>query len=445
MQTLPKEISERFERLKKERKNRLVLSLIKGRFCVYEYKYVFDTKKQRKRTVSFYIGAISGDGEFREALHRKPSTKVSSINLHIRAIEEEGSGKEAHTLVHPDSLDREILTELSMDSRMSVNEIAKRLGISQSTAGHRIRELVKNYGVRKTIEIYPERFGFTRYYAVVRFLGTRPDNEAMKKIFENEPRVQLAAAMHGRYGLFIYIIAESTLKLEDIIYGFRSQAVFKGCPAIWNVGYMLEGYGFIPLRESFFDLLNERVWRKTKETRRKLENQLLPSEYAVMKEMSADAGIEFANIDRDHNLNSGSAQYTYYRLMEKKLLERSTITMTAPKSRYCCLIYAQQRDISAFNSTRINFLRKIIEETDYPTNRHIFYGDVSAAYGGIFITPIYDEDPESVKKGLTEGVGGIKTSLSIITSILVGELGFRRFDNEYSLQISLLSRAINNK
>ena len=434
----PKDVLDKLEELRRNTRNRITISIIKNRYCVYEYKYLFDPGMKKSRMVSFYIGSISDAGEFIPAIHRKDTTKVENLDKHIRAGEKAGAEGHAYTMQNPDKIDLGILTKISMDSRASINEISSAVGVGKSTVTYRLKMLEKNYGIRRTIEVYPERFGFTRYIITVKFLAGKPDVAAVKKLLEAEPRVQLSLVMYGDYDLLIYIIAESTLKLEDTVYFFRSSRVFAGFPAIWNVGYTLEGYGYIPLRMEFFSLLKDRVWQKARESMRKRPDQLFRSEYAVLMDLNNDAGAPFSDIDKRNGLSSGSAQYTYYKLLERKLIERATITMQNPQVKYCALLYAVQKDIVAFNETRAAYLIDIIEETGRPANKYIFCGDSSAPYGAVFLAPVYEGSVDDIKREMEKKVNGIGIKTSVVAECIVGYLGFRKFDNTLSPQTKIL-------
>ncbi len=424
----PEAISRTLEELRRSRKSKLSISVIRGRYCVYEYIYILDWRSGARRKRQFYIGWIDKDGMMTQALHRSDRTRVSGIEQYIEASSKsEGGG--AHAAIHPDSTDRRILTEISMDSRISAPEIAKKVGISRSAASYRLEKLERGYGIRKTIELLPERFGFTRYMVTVKFLKGRPDIPAMRALFEGEPRIQLVLLMRGDYDMFIYVIAEDTKKLDDVIYGFRSDRLFAGAESVWQVGYMIESYGFVPLRSRFFDLLEEKIWSKSRDSPRKGVGQLLPSEYATMKELNLDAGIDFVKIDEKYGLHKGSAQYTYHKLLEKRIIERSTINMQRLPIKYCGFIYMKQTDINAFNIVGKEQLMEMIEENDTPANGYALVADVSSPYGIIFIPPVFEGSVESIVERLGARLRGIEVETAVVTEQLVGYLGLRRFES----------------
>jgi DNA-binding Lrp family transcriptional regulator len=437
--TYPKEIINTLYNLRANSKNRITLALINNRYCVYEYKYIFDPRTKLKIKKTLYLGWISKDGIMNAARRRAAGTMVKSLDEHIEANYIKENNQE-YSLTYPSEIDSLILTSLSMDSRRPTPYIAHDIGISKSAVAYRLRRLQQIYGIKKTIEIYPERFGFTRYAITIKFLNKRPDFGLLKKLFEKEPRVQLVLLMRGGYDLFIYIIAESTEKLEGIIYEMRSDHVFSDCPAVWNVGYMIESYGFVPFRDEFFILLKERVWKRSRESPRRKPDQLFLSEYAVMKELNHDAGINFLEIDKRYNLNRGSAQYTYHKLLKNKLIERATITMLSPHSKYLGLIYIKQLDVLAYNATRIRSLQDVLEETSTPMNKYIFAGDISSPYGVIRIVPIFEVSLEALEYKIKKLLKGIEIETSIVTEILIGQPGYRKFDNKESTQLKLITK-----
>ncbi len=432
-----KHVLEKLDELKAKSKNKISIAFIRGRNCVYEYKYIVDKDTRLRKKKTFYIGYIDNRGAFVAALHRKESTKSEGIDEYLGKMERRTLGGE-YNLVYPEKLDLDILRELSMNSRASAFELADRLGVTKSTILYRVKKLEKEYGIIKTIEVYPERFGFTRYVVTVKFFGEKPPFEELKKLFDKELRVQLVLLMKGSYDLFIYILAENTIILEEMIFKLRSEKLFSGHQSAWNIGYIMEAYGFIPLRNEFFTLLEERIWQRTRESPRRTKDQLFKSEFVVLKELNKDAGRSFSSMDNENKLNNGSSQYTYHKLLEKKFIERATITMTKVPMKYCAFFYLKQIDIIAFNTTRMQFLREIIEETDNPTDKHIFEGDVSAPHGSVFITPIFDSSIEAVERKLKTTIKGIEVESAIVTDVITGSLGFRRFDNKRSSQLEVI-------
>jgi hypothetical protein len=86
-----------------------------------------------------------------------------------------------------------------------------------------------------------------------------------------------------------------------------------------------------------------------------------------------------------------------------------------------------------FNKTRKEFLEWLLEETEFPTNKFVYETEISSPYGALLILPVYlDDDLEKAKEGLLQRAKGIRIRLSVVTNVLVGDLGTRKFDMQQS-------------
>jgi len=430
---LPEAVLELVERLKAKSKHHIEVKVIGSGYYIYEYTFENSSGIQKK--ISFYLGKADSNGTFSEARHRFLKTRAKSLNEYLESEENSSRPSEVAELIYPDSLDKDILKELSMDARASAYAIGKKIGLNPSTVEYRIKKLERLYNIRYTIELRPGTFGFERYFITIRFLRGSPRQEDLKELFGKEPRIQFMATLSGYYNVLIYLLAEDNVTLENILYELRGSPVFKSCQAIWNIGYTSESETwFIPFRDEFFDLMKEKVWHRTRETPRRAKDQLLESEYAVMRELNHDASIKFTEIDRLYGLKSGNAYYTFGRLLERDTIKRSTIVLGYLPTRYIAFLYVVQKDIVLFNSNRQEYLSKIIEESEHPVDKYAQVEDVSAPYGFILLAPIFDEgELEKLQDEIKTTAKGTSLRTSLITRVLIGSLGYRRFNMKESM------------
>ncbi|OJI07694.1 MAG: hypothetical protein BK997_02335 [Candidatus Micrarchaeum sp. ARMAN-1] len=417
------------EKLKKGRKYSAMVLKIHGSYYVYEYKDWIDRQTKRRHSERLYIGKIEENGTFVAKERSKLPGKPINLEQYMKMKYKDTSFITDKATV-PDSIDSAVLTAMSMDGRASASDIAKSIGIKSYEASYRMEKLRKEYSIRPTINIRPTTFGFSRFLILAKFINGRPSAEKLKVLLENEQRVQLVLLMKGDYDLAIYVIAEDIPKLENMVYKIRSNTVFSNYRSVWNVSYLYEAFGwFVLTRDVFFELIKDRVWQKSKESPKKLHDQLFKSEYAVMRELSKDCSINFSDIDKAYGLNEGSAQYTYHKLLERKTIEGATICMQEPHCKYSALIYIEQEDVVAFNKTKKAYFKNVISEGQRPTNRFAYIADTSSPYGIITLAPIYtDDELEEMLGEFREQVKGITIKYSIITNQLLGNIGFRRYD-----------------
>jgi hypothetical protein len=102
--------------------------------------------------------------------------------------------------------------------------------------------------------------------------------------------------------------------------------------------------------------------------------------------------------------------------------------------RYVAFFYVVQKDISIFNRYRKEYLRTVIEESLHPCDKYAQVEDVSAPYGFLLLAPIFDEGELEKLQGEVAGTArGSEVRTSLITRVLVGSLGYRRFKMSESM------------
>ncbi len=439
MTELPVAVKTTLQDIKKKHKHTVGIAVIRGGYYVYETLQRFVKEENRYRTFSLYLGKIEENGVFVEARHRKESTKLGSIEEMVRKKEQSLRDDSTNVLLHSDKINLKVLEMISTDARISISEIADTIGMSRVVTRHRLKMLEQKFDIKYTVEFGYSFFGFFRYAIFVKFLHKKPDFNKIKDILEKEPTVQYAALLKGAYDLFIYIFAETSISLEYKIYEIRSNPELASYASIWNTSYILNSYGYMPTRSRFFEILKEKVWHKSKETPKKNSNQLLEREYIVLKELNENSREDFSDIDKKYEFNTGTSQYTYHRLIERKIIYRATITMENLPFRYMAISKCSQLNISDFNDKRDIYLLDVIQETDLPINKYVLIGDIALPAGLLYITCVFnDGELELIEKNIEKSVKGSEVESYVVIKTLVGELGFRKLDNTLAPQYKLL-------
>ncbi len=440
-QKLPKIIAERLAQIKKEHKHNVSIGIIHGKYYVMETTRTFSPEQQRYITTTFYMGRILNDGTFIKARHRKENTVATSLD---EMIKKNNIKDRLNDLIHPDNADLKILELISKNSRIPINEIAREIGFSNSATKYRLSRLEKLYNISYTIEIAPRPFDYFRYIVFVKFMDIIPDSESIKKILLNEPTIQFAAITKGDYNLIFYIFAENTQVLENRIYDIRSSDIFANRNSEWIVSYMTYSYGYVPITDNFIEhMLKDRVWHKSKERPRRQKEQILEREYLVIKALNKNSRMDFSDIDKMYNLNDGASQYTYRKLIDNETILRTTIKMSNLPLKYNLILKCEQKNINEFNSKRLEYLLHTIDDTRTPINKYALIVDIGATYGLLLIAPIFN-DNEDIEAEIKRHTNGITISTSIITRIIIGELGYRRINRLDTPQYKFIESAKNS-
>lgn len=118
-----------------------------------------------------------------------------------------------------DPIDVRIINELTVDARIPLVKLAKKLKVSNTLVHQRIRKLTEAGVLDKaTFEIDPTKLGYeTSVYTQIMLedaKGHQQVEEELKKIPEIVECVNIA----GRYALLVKIYARNNRHLRDIIY-----------------------------------------------------------------------------------------------------------------------------------------------------------------------------------------------------------------------------------
>lgn len=413
MDGIPEQIRKTFEGIRESNDFYTVLRRISGRYYVYRQSSRLDKEKGKIVTVSKYLGRIADDGTY--------VRKVDTASVPIPRTYDGGepSAFDAPALTKEDAT---ILTYLSMDAKFSVSALARQLGLTPPTLYGRIRRLEQTYGVRYTIELDLDKLGYSKFMVFAKFLDRKPALSEMKAATERLPNVQLAAMLEGGFDALVYIIAENNREISRIVYEMeRSLAKY---PSRWYISYFHETYGFVPLRDAFFDVLKGKLKRR---------------EHDVLREMNADGSVEFAEIDKEYGQVPGRAAYSYYCLRERDVLKRITVCLKNVPARYIGILYASFIEREKLDAHRREFLMNIIKDTDSPATRYLLTGDVGVPHGGLYFLPVFrDGDLERAKESLEKTSPGTHIDTDMISNVLVGSFCYRKFDNTYSTQYERL-------
>ncbi|MHA1252780.1 MAG: Lrp/AsnC family transcriptional regulator [Candidatus Helarchaeota archaeon] len=123
-----------------------------------------------------------------------------------------------------DELNLKIIKYLQKNGRDSYSNIAKQLGVSESTVRKRINKLVKNGIIERfTIVLNPE---FTEK-SVIAFLTIVPlqSNTKIKELTEkivSFPEVAEAFYMSGKCGILAKVMVKNLKKLDELITKIRN-------------------------------------------------------------------------------------------------------------------------------------------------------------------------------------------------------------------------------
>ncbi|OJI07154.1 hypothetical protein Micr_00798 [Candidatus Micrarchaeum sp.] len=446
MAEAPIKIKEVFDELKKSYGGHIELKFLNKRFCVFEATSKWDSKRKKPVKITHYIGWITDNGVVIPAKPKQSEARLKALEFeynkmieHQRELEEKRKAASERTL--DEALGNEdilLLEALSMNSRLPHARISSITGIPLHVLEYRIKRLERILGIKYTLELNMNNLGFSEYMILAKFISDKPSHEAVRAALEKNPRVQLALAAKGTYDLAIFCVAENNNVVADVLDSIRTAAVLKGIESEWYITPIATDYGFVPLRQEFFDVLKEKVWRRKKHGEKPGASSLMYREYAILCELNEDSTKSFASIDRKYNLPIGSAKRAYEDLMNeegKSAILRSTLTVTTINKRYDAIILENITNKEKFINSKYNHHKYIINEPNKAISRFSYICDMETPDGIFYLFPVLkEEDIEKIKGELSETIKGVKFDSLIIERMIIGNICYRKFDNLYSDQ-----------
>ncbi len=413
----------------------------------YAYKQVIKWDPEARKYVSLesrYLGAISDTGEFRP--RKAQGNDLDSARAVIEAkggkvIMPEEKAASSLKVRHLTDLDKTILTELTMNGRLQLSELAQKLGSDEKRIGYRVRSLEKRLGIEYKPKILIEGLGYLYFIVFARFISWRPDPDALQKDIIANPSIQFAAlSSDSKYDLTLIVAAVNDYNvtggesLPAVLRDIRMAPSLKDIESEWYVSYFDVVKGLMPLRQEFIEKkLLKSVWSRRHERK---ATSLSKNEYATLRALNADARMPFREIEQKNGMSDGSAKYSFDSLVERSVLQRCSICVPRMPVKYMALVLLEIIDEGAFASTRHELYRfQILEDSKHEINRVALGANMGAPYGVFFMVPVLEDgDLENAMRELYAGVKGIKLSGMTITKVLCGTLPLNRLDNTKTIQ-----------
>lgn len=291
---LPKPIRKTLMVMKGKSKHYVFVKFRYNNYRVYEGTSHFDKEKNRSRMTAMYLGTIEADGKFVPATHRPDKATIAMASDMIK-LEEREPQESFEELTENE---RKALMILSMNGRATPKLIGNMLEMKPQTAQYLVKKLESRFKIKYFADIAFWKFGLNQFVGFIKFKDKLPSVEEIKKSLGEDPHVQMVALTSGDYDVLFYFLAESNDDALEITYALQTNTKLADYDAAWNIGYFYQYYGAMPVRPEFFELLEKKVWHKTKETPTKKREEIWKREYAVLKELCRDGAMSFAEIDR---------------------------------------------------------------------------------------------------------------------------------------------------
>jgi len=139
-----------------------------------------------------------------------------------------------------DKKDKKLLIELIINSRIPINQLAKKIGVSREVATYRLNRLIKN---KTILSFYPiidiEALGYLRYgcFVQLKLISQKQEKEFIEFLV-NHKFITYISPIIGKWNVVFDILAKNKEHLQKILQEISNK-----------LGNKLETYAIIPLSE----------------------------------------------------------------------------------------------------------------------------------------------------------------------------------------------------
>jgi len=219
--------------------------------------------------------------------------------------------------------DEKILVELIKNSRIPINQLAKKVGISREVANYRINQLVKKRIIKEFYtEINESLLGFERFGCTIQLKGiSEKEEKALINQVAKNKHVTYLGPIIGKWNFAFDIIVKSKNNLEqvfsEIFSGYKEkikQSLINSIPT---------ERGFFPAK-IFGSVFEDKIPKSKK-------INLVKTDFEILKLLRDNSRIEYKELSKKINLTANAIKYRIKNLEESGIIENYTIALNYSK------------------------------------------------------------------------------------------------------------------
>ncbi len=349
-----------------------------------------------------------------------------------------------------EELKEKIRRLLSVDARISMQDLATNLKTTKVNAYNLFNEVTAEYGMKFVPEICIDKLwkwefikrarlrtkrgilaeaveelpltGFGEFLVMVKFMGKKPKEDEVIKAMSGFKSPQFAAFTKGEYDLFIYSVErsyEDAIRFTDSLNkNLGKYNMIATTSKVWS------NFGFFPLSSKLMEQFD-----------------IFDTYKNLLYGLNEGGRNTFTDIGKKFNQGPAQILYAYDRLARTEILKRVTYFESKPKATVGLIIIAEIENANSFEATRNNWYIKLLKEYKDRENECVFMCEMPSPKSLLILA-----DFESRKKSnqflssLKKSVRGIRINSIKISKVLLGSLGARDFDMRYTPQYRDLER-----
>ncbi len=222
-----------------------------------------------------------------------------------------------------DKKDEKILVELIKNSRVPINQLAKKVGVSREVANYRIGNLVKSGIINDFYtEINERLLGFERIGCIVQMKGIseKEERDLINSISKNK-HVTYMGSIVGKWNFAFDIIVKSKIEIEKTIHEIFLKYKEKIKQYIINT---------TPIESEFFPA---KIFGSVYEEKTKKEKnlELTKKDFDILKILRSNSRVEYNELSKKLNLTGNAIKHRIKNLEKSGVIDSYTIAFDYSK------------------------------------------------------------------------------------------------------------------
>ena len=312
-------------------------------------------------------------------------------------------------------ISRKMVRMLSENSRISISEMAKQLGVSRYTISEKLKRLEKELGLRYTLELNEAALGLSSPHLIAVKFRKNPNYDKIKSILLASCIPQVAFSASGDYDLVVY--ANALSGSEYAKWDKAMKILLSEFHAIWQPSEIIHK------QLCFFPLRSEMISR----------TQVDPSTKQLLMLLNDNARMSFQQISKKLNMHFNTVKYNYDKLLKQGVIRRSTITLDMIKGISFVAWFSNYSPAEGYEESSAKARIPLFIDDEHPLiNRYMLTASLIGSHD-LFSIDVFDNKATAMKYDIKYHKSlfvkhGIKMAIGEITSLLIGRLPIRSID-----------------
>ncbi|HVA82952.1 MAG TPA: winged helix-turn-helix transcriptional regulator [Candidatus Aquilonibacter sp.] len=313
---------------------------------------------------------------------------------------------------------KRILRLLSNNSRISVTEMAKKLGLSRRTTAIRLKKVEEVFHINYTLDLNEEKLGFeSPNLILVKFLK-KADLGKLRAAIGKSPIIQFAATVKGSYDMIVYANARTPIEYMNWDRDLRKE-LLSPFRAYWDPSQVaFKRFGYFPLRNEALDQAE------------------VPEKYGEMlKILNTNSRISFNELAKHLGVNYKTTVYTFNKLVHEGYINKFTVAMDPQENISFMTMFSKFVPPEDYEGAT-DLTKKLLtsDDEDSLITRYLMTASLVGSYD-FFTLSAFDDYKTAYKyavkyyKNLFKKFETIRIEYGAIKEILVGKLPIRSMDS----------------